>query len=140
VKALELAFDQAPGAETGRALVGVLGEARELETAARLGESPRAALLDGESLERLAELLLAGARPGQALLAAERGYERSAAAGAAWSAALGCQRLGDDSGAERWLRRADEAGLAGPGHLERAPELRALVERPEHAGLRSRLL
>jgi Zn-dependent protease len=139
VTALEGAFDAAPGPASGRALVAALEESGELTAAARLGESPRASFLDPQSLGRLTELLLAGGLPAQALLAAERRFDRGERAEAAWSAARASQQLGDEAGAGRWLRRAEEAGLAGPGHLERAPELRPLLERPEHGGLRDRL-
>jgi len=137
--ALERGFDAAPGPGSGRALVAALLETGDLASAARLGESPRASFLDAESLGRLTDLLLAGGLPAQALLAAERRYDHGQRAEAAWSAARASLLLGDETGARRWLRRADEAGLAGPGHLERAPELRPLLDQPENASFRVRL-
>jgi len=139
VTRLQRAFDASPGPVSGRALVAALGEAGDGAAAARLAESPRAALLDPETLDRIAALLLDTGRPGQALLAAERRFAAGPGPEAAWSAARASQLLGDEAAALRWLRRADEAGLSDPGRIERSPELRPLLDRPELARLRGRL-
>lgn len=130
------AFDTAPSANSGGALVQALIQCDDLAGAERLAHDSRAAALDEPTLERLQLHLLARGRPAPALLVAERHFDRSKSPEAAFNAARSCALLGDTGTAFKWLRRARDQGLVDfPARLA-SRDLNALAGRPELDALR----
>jgi len=130
------AFDTSPSANSGGALVQALVRSGDRDGAERLAHDSRAAALDEPSLEQLQLYLLGEGRPAPALLVAERHFERSRSAEAAFNAARSCALLGDAGTALVWLRRARDQGLQNLSTRLASKDLNVLAGRPELDELR----